>query len=165
MKKRSNKKSLKKPFWSYKNIFFIILATSWCSGVTFFILDNLFEITGEFGVEKHPFQYPLIKIHSAAAFLMMISYGYFLGAHARVNWKMKPRLISGVIVAIMPFLLAISGYLLYYIASDISRKIIGYFHFAIGFILPLILIIHIVKAVNKKKAGRIKRRKIEGKNL
>ena len=150
-------KLLKKPFWNYKNIFFIILATSWCSGLSFFILDNLFTITGEFGPEKHPWQYPIIKIHSAAAFLMMISYGFFLGAHAKKNWKLNPKLISGIIVSIMPFLLAISGYLLYYIASDLSRSIIGYIHFAIGFTLPLILVIHIINVVKKKNVKKVRR--------
>lgn len=147
----------KKPFWNYRNIFFLILATSWCSGLSFFTLDNLFAINGEFGLEKHPWQFPLIKIHSASAFAMMISYGFILGAHVKMTWKMEPRLISGIIVAIMPLLLAISGYFLYYIASDISRQIIGYFHVIIGFFLPLMLVIHIKKAIKRKKVARLRR--------
>jgi len=133
---------------------FILITVSLISGLAFFALNNWFEIKGEFGFEKHPAQFPILKIHGAAAFLMMMTYGFFLGGHARAGWKVKNRPILGIIVAILPLLLMISGYLLYYIASDLTREIVVYFHVIIGISLPIILILHIKTAAKKLKKAR-----------
>ena len=73
----------------YKWLFSSLLMASWISGLTFFILNKWITIEGDFGPEKHPWQFPTLQIHGAAAFLMMISFGYILGAHVPPSWKPK----------------------------------------------------------------------------
>tara|TARA_B110000503_G_scaffold126804_1_gene195825 strand:- start:451 stop:690 length:240 start_codon:yes stop_codon:yes gene_type:complete len=75
------KSKTKNPEWSYKKLFYLILATSSITGLAFFILNNFVNITGEFGLEKHPVQYPILKIHGAPSFLIVVVFGYFLSAH------------------------------------------------------------------------------------
>lgn len=89
----------------------------------------------------------------------MVTYGFFLGAHVRKSWKVKPQPVSGIIVMIMPILLIISGWLLYYIATDNSRQIVSLFHFSIGLLLPIALIIHIRDVTSQKGKRKYKYRK------
>lgn len=137
--------------WNYKKMFFLVLATSWVTGLAFFILNNFYIMNGEFGGQKHSWQYPILKIHGGSSFFIMVVFGYFLSAHVRKNWysrKSKP--ILGVALLIMPILSMITAYILYYISSDGARQIVSYIHFFIGFFLPFMLIIHIVQMTRSK---------------
>jgi len=146
-------------YLDYKKWFYLILCCSWVTGITFFIFNNFIIIQGEFGEEKHFLQYPVLKTHGIFAFAIMVTYGFFLGAHVRKSWKVKPQPVSGIIIMIMPILLIISGWLLYYIATDNSRQIVSLFHFSIGLLLPIALIIHIRDVTSQKGKRKYKYRK------
>ncbi|MFT6333024.1 MAG: hypothetical protein ACJAW3_001374 [Lentimonas sp.] len=141
--------ALRYQFW-----LFILIAISFLSGVGFFILSEFFNVMGEFGQEKHPAGFTILKIHGGAAFLMMATYGFFLGGHVKKAWKMKTKPIFGIITAILPLLLMITGYLLYYIAADLMREIVEYTHLGIGVLLPIILTAHILNPPSKNKKQR-----------
>ena len=141
----------------YKNWLYFIFAASWCSGLTFFILNNFVEIQGEFGLQKHPLQFLFLKIHGGSAFFMMITFGFFLGSHIIKSWRVKPVRKFGVILTIIPVLLFISAYILYYGSGDKLHLIVSYFHFSLGMILPFILMTHIM--IGKKKKKRAKKLK------
>ncbi len=128
---------------------FSIFTLAWCSGVAFFVLKTWFIVEGEFGPEKHPFQFTSLQIHGLIAFLMMITYGYFIGTHVQNTWKMKSKRTSGILLVVIPAFMMITAYLLYYIAKDRTREIIGYVHLGIGLILPLILTIHVLQKTQK----------------
>ena len=153
-------KKIKRKKWDYKKWFFLILATSWITGLTFFILNKFFIINGEFGIGYHPWQFPILKIHGASSFFIMVIFGYFLASHVKKNWYSKNKKpLLGIVLLSMPILSMITAYTLYYISSDTSRNIVGYIHFFIGFFLPFVLVAHIfqMKSISKnKKNGRIK---------
>lgn len=132
---------------------FALYATAWCSGITFFVLKTWFVVDGDFGPFKHPWQFPSLQIHGAAAFLMMITFGFLLGAHVQYTWGIKKRKKSGVAIVTMNVLLMMSAYLLYYIVQNELRNIIEYVHLAIGFALPFALLFHIWK----RRSGYITR--------
>lgn len=143
--KKNNKK------WDYKNWFFLILAVSWVTGLTFFFFNNFILVEGEFGPEKHPLQYPILKIHGASSFAIMVAFGYFLSSHVKKNWKKKgPKPILGVALVVMPILSMITAYCLYYISSDDSRQVVSYIHSFIGLCLPFVLLRHISHVKNNK---------------
>lgn len=131
-----------------------IFLLAWGSGLMFFVLKTWFVMEGDFGPIKHAWQYPSLQIHGAAAFLMMITYGFLLGTHVYHAWKVKPLRIFGLLLMALPILLMISGYALYYIAEDIARDLVGYFHLAIGFSLPFVLIGHILRHTHKKRTAQ-----------
>jgi hypothetical protein len=139
--------------WDYKKCFFVILSVSWITGLSFFILNNFIDIEGEFGLEKHPWQFPILKIHGGVSFLIMVVFGYFLSAHVRKNLYLKNKkgIKSGLLLLSMPILCIITAYALYYISSDSSRQIMSYAHFFIGFLLPFVLLFHIVKMAKSTK--------------
>ena len=130
--------------WNYKKSLLVVLTISWITGLAFFILNTFVTFEGEFGIEKHPWQYPILRIHGAASFFIMIIFGYFLAAHVKINWRRKEKPILGIIMVAMPILSIISAYILYYFALENFREFVGYFHFFTGLSIPFILIAHIL---------------------
>ena len=123
---------------------FSLFAIAWFSGVTFFILKTWFVVEGQFGPEKHPLQFPALQVHGFIAFLMMITYGYILGTHVQDTWAEKPRQTFGILLIVLPAFQMITAYVLYYIAEEEMRENIEYLHLGVGFILPFVLITHIL---------------------
>jgi len=131
---------------------FIALAISWFSGLCFFILKTWFVVEGDYGLVKHAWQFPALQVHGFGAFMMMICFGFLLGSHVSYSWKTKKKRKSGIALIAMPAFLIITAYLLYYIAQDDVRELIEYAHLAVGFMLPGVLIWHILIKIRLKKA-------------
>ena len=132
------------PGW-FRNSLYISFALAWCSGISFFILKTWFIIDGDFGPEKHAWQYPALQIHGAAAFVMMTTLGVIVGAHVQHSWRLNRHRKRGLAIVAMVGSLIISAYLLYYIAQDEVREIVELVHLAIGFTLPIALVAHVWK--------------------
>lgn len=138
----------------YKRWLYGLLTLSWASGVTFFILHTWFMVEGDYGLVKHPWQFPALQIHGAAAFLMMISFGFLLGTHVSYGWKVKPKRKLGItLVSIISFQI-ITAYILYYIAQDNPRIIVAYAHLAVGFTFPIVLSLHILMKNKSPKKNK-----------
>ena len=136
---------------TFQYLLFATLATSWCSGITFFILNRFITVEGDFGPQKHPWQFPAISTHGLAAFMMMILFGAMLASHVPMAWQTKRLRFWSITFVIAVSLQIITGYTLYYLASEDSREITGYFHLTVGFCLPIILAIHIISAAKNRK--------------
>jgi len=133
------------PTWLRKGLY-ALYATAWCSGISFFVLKTWFVAAGEFGPLKHSWQFPSLQLHGAAAFLMMLTFGYVLGAHVQHAWTNERHKKSGIAIVASNALLMISAYLLYYIAQDEMRDIVEYTHLLVGFSLPFTLFFHVLKS-------------------
>jgi len=132
------------PTWFRKGLYGLY-ATAWCSGLSFFALKTWFVVEGEFGPVKHGWQFPALQLHGAAAFLMMITFGFLLGAHVQYCWNLGQQKKRGIVIITLSASLIVSAYLLYYIAQDDVREVVEYVHLAIGFSLPFALIAHVWK--------------------
>ncbi len=135
----------------YRLALYALVGTAWTSGVLFFVLKTWFMIEGDYGPMKHPWQFPSLQIHGATAFCMMIIFGFLLGTHVSLGWKVRPRRKLGIALCSMPVFLIITAYLLYYIAEDDLRDLIGYAHLAVGFCLPLMLFAHVYAKRRREK--------------
>lgn len=121
-----------------------VLALSLCTGVAFYILSRWVEVEGEFGPQKHPWQFPLLKIHGASAFLMLMGIGAMFAQHVPAAWRTRrSRPLGIVIIAALSFM-AISAWCLYYIANEQWRPLLGTVHASVGVSLPVLLAFHIV---------------------
>jgi hypothetical protein len=123
---------------------FFGLASSVASGLLFFILKTWFDIEGDFGFEKHPWQFPVLKIHAASAFFMMIFSGAMLGSHVQFGWRSKRSRKTGITLVSIFALQIFSAYLLYYLSNDVARVVTEYIHLGIGLSLPIGLAAHII---------------------
>ncbi|MDM3870486.1 hypothetical protein QSV34_03850 [Porticoccus sp. W117] len=130
------------------------LATSWCSGIGFFILSRWVRIEGDFGPERHPLQFPLLQLHGGAAFVMMMFLGALFVGHVAHTWPAKKRHPMGVAMAIVVALMVISAWLLYYLANEDVRAWVANIHASLGLLLPVLLAIHIQRARRKNVRPR-----------
>lgn len=126
---------------------------SWCTGVAFFFMNGWVSVEGDFGPEKHPLQYPTLKVHGAAAFLMMMFYGSLLGSHVLVSWRTQRMRGLGLFMVFAVGFQVLTAWLLYYLSSEDARSWVAWGHFLMGVSLPLWLTVHIVvgRATNPKK--------------
>lgn len=127
----------------YRRFFYGFLALSLCSGVLFFIFNQWVEIEGEFGPQKHPLQAVFIRVHGAAAFFMLMSFGALLAAHIPYGWKSTRSRKSGIFIGALAFLQILLGYLLYYLANESIRQYTSYVHILFGLVMPLALYLHL----------------------
>jgi hypothetical protein len=139
--------------WRYRGLLFGILALSWLTGLAFFVLNRWITVEGEFGPEKHPAQAVFLKVHGAAAFAMMISYGYLLASHVPAGLRSRrQRTIGLTLVAAQGFMI-LSAYGLYYISGEQFREWVSYAHASVGFIFPALLAFHVISGAREKKRG------------
>jgi len=99
-------------------------------------------VEGEFGLQKHPWQYNVLRVHGAAAFMMMIAYGFLLGSHVPSGWKQKRQRKTGLLLVFAQGFIIVSAYILYY-AGDEFRSVVSWAHASTGFVFPLLLAMHI----------------------
>ncbi|MEM7359077.1 MAG: hypothetical protein AAF431_08270 [Pseudomonadota bacterium] len=138
----------------FRVMLYVLFFVSWFSGLGFFVLDTFFQIEGDFGPEKHPLQGSALLVHGAAAFLMMITFGGLLFAHVPMTWKTGRVRRVGILMIVVVSCQVITGYLLYYLASEFAREIVFWTHLSVGTSLPLMLLIHI-RLARKSAEGTV----------
>ena len=136
----------------FRRFLYAVLVTSWCSGVVFFILNQWVRVDGEFGPEKHPWQFGVLRIHGAGAFLMMITFGYLLASHVKVGWPLKKFHPMGLVSVGSVAFLIVSAYGLYYIGDPGLRALVAYCHAAVGVCLPILVTAHLVRARRRRNS-------------
>jgi len=142
--------------YQYRIILFSVLLISWCTGIGVYIFQEWIRVETPIGLGLHPAQKITRNIHGAAAFAMMIIYGYILASHVPSSWRQNRQRIAGLFLIGMQFVLIISGYLVYYAAGEELLKVVKFTHLIVGVMFPTILIIHIIGAMVTKPKRRKK---------
>jgi hypothetical protein len=73
----------------------------------------------------------------------LIAFGSMLAVHVPSAWKLKRNLASGIAMLTALVLLAVTGWLLYYVSGETARTWSSYVHMAAGFCGPLLLLWHL----------------------
>jgi len=136
---------------TYRAILFFGLASSWCTGLTFYYMNNWVTVEGAFGPMKHPAQQFVIMGHGAAAFVMLMCFGVLAVNHLPAAWRLRRSRYLGIALTTLFSFQIITAYILYYIAGEESRALISNLHTLSGASIPIVLIGHIIR-------GRIQRR-------
>ena len=76
---------------------------------------------------------------------------YILATHVPVGLRSKRNKPLGLILIGGIGLLAITGYLLYYVADEAFRGGVSWTHLGLGLCLPIVLILHIFNKKGKKR--------------
>ncbi|OUR71845.1 hypothetical protein A9Q78_08495 [Methylophaga sp. 41_12_T18] len=140
----------------YRRTLYALFTVSWVTGTAFFSLSRWFMVEGDFGPEKHPWQFPVLMAHGASAFLVMFFFGFIMASHVPITWKLKQIRTIGIILVSCVAFQMLSAYLLYYLANEEIRDVVANLHALIGFLLPLVLTIHIIHALRlRRKAKKI----------
>ncbi len=118
--------------------FFLYGATAvlWLSG----LIWVLFRFYG-----NNSYVEPLsMKVHGAAAMAFLLVLGSLISTHMRRGWVLKRNRVSGVIIASVCASLTITGWILYYLATENVRNAVSLIHWIVGLALPLIIYLHIL---------------------
>jgi hypothetical protein len=113
------------------------------SGAIWLVLHYFMVKQGEFGPTPHPAEPWMLRIHGAAAMAALIVYGSLLPIHVRRAWAVRRNVVLGISVICFMLLLTVTGYLLYYAASEELRPIISAAHWILGLAVPLLLWWHV----------------------
>ncbi len=113
------------------------------SGLAWLIARYFLRSAGQFGETVHPIEPWAIKLHGAAAMLMLFFLGTLLNGHVRRALKSGRNLVSGWSMVAMFALLILTGFGLYYVAGESDRPVWSSVHWIVGIALALGIVVHI----------------------
>lgn len=135
----------------YRRILYSTLLISWCTGIAFFIFSRFISVEGDFGPEKHPWQFPILIAHGGAAFLMLMAAGSLLSNHMPSSWRQNKQRKLGICLVTLLVLQILTAYGLYYLSSDEIRGVVANIHAALGFAYPFVVLTHVLIGKRHKR--------------
>ena len=124
--------------WSVYVSFSLLVAT----GILWLLLDTFVRVTGEFGPEHDPAQQWALIAHGVIAYGFLLVAGAMVPVHMTLAWNSRRNLKSGLTLAGVLLLLAVSGLGLYYLGDEASRHWTSIVHWSVGLVAALVLLIH-----------------------
>jgi hypothetical protein len=85
-----------------------------------------------------------MQVHGAAAMVALALIGAVTALHVKAAWQDRKNIASGSVLAAGLLLIAITGYLLYYVGNDSLRALASAGHWILGGAAPLALWWHAV---------------------
>ena len=120
---------------------YAVLSLVFLSGVAWAYWNYLAGSPGEFEMSAKAWA---MKIHGAAAMAVLILLGMLLNEHVRLAWRARRNRANGSVFLSAFVFLTVTGYGLYYAGGERLRAWTSWIHLAIGLILPILLLIHIL---------------------
>lgn len=137
----------------YRYFFYVVVSCCFFSGTSFWLIREFFQIEGEFGIEPHSWQYPLLQLHGLMAFLMLMAIGAVITGHVTTTWYGQRAKKSGIALLTGISFSVISAYILYYWVSEETQEWLALLHLVFGCLLPILLILHITIARRTRKGS------------
>lgn len=83
-----------------------------------------------------------MEIHAAAAMVLLVLIGAISALHAPAAWRQRRNHVSGSLLAAALGVLALTGYLLYYLGDELGRTIASATHWLLGLACVALLAAH-----------------------
>jgi hypothetical protein len=126
----------------HKAWLFSAMALLYVTGAGWGWFHYLTKSPDEFG-GRLPVESWSLKIHGAAAMIILVLLGTLIPGHVRFAWHARRNRVNGAgLMAFLGFLI-VSGYGLYYFGDERLRAWASVSHLWIGLALPAILVFHI----------------------
>ncbi|HEY7168747.1 MAG TPA: DUF4405 domain-containing protein [Candidatus Binatia bacterium] len=120
----------------HRRLFYIAFGILWGSGALWVLIEWFKD--PELGAARTLLQTLSMKIHGAAMLLFLAILGTLL-AHVRRGWILKANRLSGCWIIGLNIILAVTGWLLYYLTNESFREWSSAIHWSIGLAaLPLL---------------------------
>ena len=123
------------------------------TGSLWLVLHYFLSTSGEYGLQVHPLEPWMLRLHGAAAMAGLIIYGSLLPVHVRRAWSIRRNIVLGVGLISVMLLLTVTGYLLYYSGDENTRPVISALHWILGLVVPILLVWHIVSGRARARVG------------
>jgi hypothetical protein len=101
------------------------------------------------GELPHPAEAWLMRLHGLAAFAALFVLGVLAAGHVPLGWRLSGRhrwagqRLTGITLCVCAAALSLSGYLLYYFASEGSRPALGWLHAGFGVLMGGMALLHV----------------------
>jgi len=118
-----------------------ILGGLWLSGCCWLVLHYFFWQPSDFGAVQHPWAPVVLKIHGWIAVASVFLLGWLTARHVSDRWPQNAKRASGVAIASVAIVLALTGYALYY-TTDRLHDVAGLAHEIIGGSAILLAVMH-----------------------
>jgi hypothetical protein len=120
---------------------YAVLSLVFLTGVAWAYWNYLAASPGEFEMRAKAWA---MKLHGAAAMAVLVLVGMLLNEHVRLAWRARRNRANGSVFLSAFAFLTITGYGLYYAGGERLRAWTTWVHLAIGLVLPILLLIHIL---------------------
>lgn len=132
---------------------YAVLALLFLSGVAWTYWNYLTASAGNFEISAKTWA---MKIHGAAAMVILVLIGMLLSAHVRFAWRARRNRANGSVFLSAFAVLTITGYGLYYAGGERLRAWISWIHLAAGLALPILLLVHIFLGKRTRPSERFR---------
>jgi hypothetical protein len=123
----------------------ITAAAIWTTGAAWLGLHYFARVEGPFGPEPHPAEAWVLRAHGAFAFASLWVLGLLWAVHVTPGWARGKRRLTGGLMFAAAALLALTGYLLYYLGDETLRADASLLHWAIGAATLVAFLVHGVR--------------------
>ena len=120
---------------------YAVLALVFLSGVAWAYWNYFVASPGDFEMSAKAWA---MKVHGGAAMAVLVLIGMLLNVHVRFAWRARRNRANGSVFLSAFAVLTITGYGLYYAGGERLRAWTSWIHLAIGLVLPILLLIHIL---------------------
>ena len=124
----------------HRRLLYGVLALLFLSGVTWAYWNYLVSLPGDFEMTAKTWA---MKIHGAAAMVILVLVGMLLTGHVPFAWRARRNRSNGSVFLGAFGVLTATGYGLYYAGGEKMRAWSSWIHLAVGLALPLLLILHV----------------------
>ncbi|WP_230405287.1 DUF4405 domain-containing protein [Undibacterium rugosum] len=128
--------------WHRRSLY-VLFAGLTVSGLIWLTAHFFLRTVGEFGESIHPAEHWSMQVHGALIIPLVFLVGSMLFQHMRRAHLGRHNHYSGWTMLLFLCWLQISGYGLYYFASEQLRPVWSVLHWIPGLLLPGILYVHI----------------------
>jgi len=115
------------------------------TGILWLLFDQWVRVEGEFGPEHHAAQSWLLTGHGVLAYGFLIVAGAMIPVHIILGWRLRKNLWSGISLASLCLILAVSALGIYYLGEDAARSWASLMHWSLGIAVLPIFLIHALK--------------------
>jgi hypothetical protein len=120
---------------------YTVLTLVFLSGVAWAYWNYFIASPGDFEMSAKAWA---MKVHGGAAMAVLVLIGMLLNVHVRFAWHARRNRANGSVFLSAFAVLTITGYGLYYAGGERLRSWTSWIHLAIGLVLPILLLIHIL---------------------
>ena len=102
----------------HKRVLYAVFALLWLSGALWLGFHYFLREVGEFGETAHPSEIWWLRLHGLMGFAILVAAGSALPIHSRRAWHLRKNRSTGFLMQTILLWLSLTGYALYYFASD-----------------------------------------------
>ncbi len=130
------------PTWQRQAVS-LALSALWLSGGWWLLLHYYMAVDGDFGPRPHWLEPWALRLHGLSVLIALTALGGLVPVHMKLAWERGRNRTGGLVMLTVCVWLALTGYALWYFASEENQAWLPVLHWGCGLGFPLILALHV----------------------